>query len=94
MLDLEGIKGRLADARWPESIVEVPRRDLAALVAEVERLTDLSRLQWGCAGTHRGTGAPGRPREPHHHHDERCVPGMAALLAEARAEVERLRRRP
>lgn len=58
-----------------------------AKLAEVERL---GARQWGCAGTHRGTGAPGCPKEPHHHHDERCVPGLQARLAEVEREADRL----
>ncbi|MBV8971302.1 MAG: phage Gp37/Gp68 family protein [Sphingomonadaceae bacterium] len=30
----------------------------------------------GCGALHRGTGAPGCPRELHHHHDEHCQPGV------------------
>jgi protein gp37 len=32
--------------------------------------------QRGCGGTHRGVGTPDCPREPHHHHDERCGEGL------------------
>lgn len=32
--------------------------------------------QRGCSGQHSGIGTPECPREPHHHHDERCGPGI------------------
>lgn len=32
--------------------------------------------QCGCGGTHRGDGSPGCPVTPHHHHDDRCKPGL------------------
>jgi protein gp37 len=32
--------------------------------------------QRGCGQTHRGVGTPECPREPHHHHDDRCEPGV------------------
>ncbi|MFZ1430585.1 MAG: phage Gp37/Gp68 family protein [Geminicoccaceae bacterium] len=32
--------------------------------------------QRGCGGTHRGIGSADCPREPHHHHDDRCKPGL------------------
>jgi protein gp37 len=32
--------------------------------------------QRGCGATHKGIGTPECPREPHHHHDERCMPGI------------------
>jgi protein gp37 len=37
--------------------------------------------QRGCGGTHRGIGTPDCPREPHHHHDERCRPGLDWVIA-------------
>lgn len=30
--------------------------------------------QFGCMGTHKGSGKPGCPKEPHHHHDRFCAP--------------------
>jgi len=32
--------------------------------------------QRGCGETHRGVGSSGCPREPHHHHDDRCQRGL------------------
>jgi protein gp37 len=32
--------------------------------------------QRGCGAMHHGIGTPDCPREPHHHHDERCGPGI------------------
>ncbi len=32
--------------------------------------------QRGCAGEHHGSGAPGCPKELHHHHDDRCAPAL------------------
>lgn len=32
--------------------------------------------QRGCGMTHRGNGSLDCPREPHHHHDDRCQPGL------------------
>jgi len=46
------------------------------LRAEVARLSELGRRQWGCDGVHRGIGTPACPFEPHHHHDDRCIPGL------------------
>jgi hypothetical protein len=36
------------------------------------------QTQYGHEGQHHGTGAPGCPRELHHHHDERCVSPLNA----------------
>ena len=37
--------------------------------------------QRGCSGTHRGIGTPECPRELHHHHDDRCNPGLDWVVA-------------
>lgn len=51
------------------------------LIGEVDLNSVKGGTQWiggqrGCAGTHRGIGTPECPKEPHHHHDERCGPGI------------------
>lgn len=37
--------------------------------------------QRGCDGQHHGIGTPECPRELHHHHDERCGPGLDWVVA-------------
>lgn len=67
--------------------LEAAIRDRAERIAEVEKL---GRLQWGCAGEHRGNGTPDCPKFMHHHHDERCIPGLRNRLKAAEVENVRL----
>ncbi len=51
------------------------------MLGQISLVSDLGGIQWmggqrGCGGMHVGTGAPGCPRTPHHHHDARCRPGL------------------
>ncbi|WP_296166565.1 phage Gp37/Gp68 family protein [uncultured Brevundimonas sp.] len=51
------------------------------LLGAIDLVSDLGGTQWiggqrGCGGTHTGTGEPGCPRHPHHHHDNRCRRGL------------------
>lgn len=49
--------------------------------------------QRGHAGQHHGTGAPGCPRDLHHHHDELCdpAPAMTSSLAALSERAQRAR---
>jgi hypothetical protein len=54
----------------------------------IELLEDLNRHQWGCTGTHMGRGTPECPRDRHHHHDNRCIPGLISLIREIHDYLE------
>lgn len=51
------------------------------LLGAINLISDLGGTQWiggqrGCGGMHTGTGEPGCPSYPHHHHDNRCGRGL------------------
>jgi protein gp37 len=73
-----------ADKRIPE-LLKIPAKVLflscEPLLGPVDLNRSLGGTLWiggqrGCNGKHRGVGTPDCPREPHHHHDDRCDRGI------------------
>lgn len=73
-----------ADERIP-LLLETPAAvrfvSIEPLLDRVDLDYSLGGTRWiggqrGCGGTHEGDGSPGCPREPHHHHDDRCKRGL------------------
>jgi protein gp37 len=55
------------------------------LLGPVNLSKDIGGTLWvggqrGCGSTHRGIGTPDCPREPHHHHDNRCNNGIDQVI--------------
>lgn len=51
------------------------------LIGPLSLMSSIGGTRWiggqrGCGSTHRGIGSPDCPKEPHHHHDELCKPGL------------------
>lgn len=75
---------RRADERIP-ILLDTPAAarfvSIEPMLGAISLNSDLGGTQWiggqrGCGGTHVGTGEPGCPLHPHHHHDERCRKGL------------------
>ncbi len=80
----------VAAAEMRADALEAEAKKLRArLEAEVQRLEELNRRQWGCEGRHRGIGTPTCPFEPHHHHDDRCIPGLTEQITKLRALLDK-----
>lgn len=75
---------RRADERIPILLATPAARrfvSIEPMLGPINLISDLGGTQWiggqrGCGGTHVGTGEPGCPRHPHHHHDNRCLRGL------------------
>jgi len=73
-----------ADDRIPDLLgTPAAKRFISAepLLGTIDLDSSLGGTQWiggqrGCEGTHCGAGTPDCPKEPHHHHDERCNRGL------------------
>lgn len=83
-----GARGIDLDGHMCITSLQAELRGRDERIAEVEKL---GRLQWGCAGEHRGNGTPDCPKFMHHHHDERCIPGLRNRLKAAEVENVRLK---
>jgi protein gp37 len=73
-----------ADARIP-LLLQTPAsvRFISAepFLGSIDLESSLGGTRWiggqrGCAGEHHGRGTPECPRTLHHHHDDRCAPGL------------------
>ncbi|TWD54509.1 protein gp37 [Agrobacterium vitis] len=56
------------------------------LLGPIDLVSTLGGTLWiggqrGCGGEHYGIGTPDCPRHLHHHHDERCKPGLDWVVA-------------
>lgn len=78
-----------ADERIPE-LLKIPAKvrflSCEPLLGPVDLNSNLGGTRWiggqrGCMGQHHGRGTPDCPRELHHHHDERCKPGIEWVIA-------------
>jgi hypothetical protein len=65
------------------------------LLDEIDRLTrELAEFrkrvgtQYGCGGQHHGKGTTECPKELHHHHDNRCIPGLETENARLREALK------
>lgn len=73
-----------ADRDVPK-LLAVPARirflSVEPMLGAIDLNSDVGGTLWiggqrGCDGMHHGIGAPGCPRERHHHHDNRCSAGI------------------
>jgi protein gp37 len=73
-----------ADKRIP-ILLQIPAAkryvSIEPMLGPVDLDSNLGGTRWiggqrGCAGMHRGIGSADCPKEPHHHHDDRCKPGI------------------
>ncbi|SDC30295.1 protein gp37 [Sphingomonas sp. YR710] len=86
---------RRADERIPNLLATpaaVRFLSMEPLLGPVDLNSSLGGTRWiggqrGCAGSperngamHHGTGAPDCPRHLHHHHDDRCQPGLDWII--------------